>query len=82
MRLASAAGGRCEPAPSHHLPHVLRLCAGTHQRGQAHVTFSIIGLPLTLLYAAITSQAGASRTHASKGTRYSSRSVVSSIRAS
>ena len=43
---------------------------------------SVIGSPLTPLYAAITDQTPASRTIASNGARYSSRSVRSSTRAS
>ena len=43
---------------------------------------SVIVTPLTPLYAAITDQAPASRTIASNGARYSSRSVRSSTRTS
>ncbi len=43
---------------------------------------SVIVTPLTPLYEAITDQAPASRTIASNGARYSSRSVRSSIRTS
>ena len=43
---------------------------------------SVILAPLTALYAAITMTAPASRTLASNGTRYSSRSTAPAIRAS
>ena len=49
---------------------------------RSSVACSVILLPLTTLYAAMTSAAPPSRTEASNGTRYSSRSTCSPMRAS
>ncbi len=49
---------------------------------RSSVAFSVILLPLTTLYAAMTTAAPASRTEASNGTRYSSRRTCSVMRAS